>query len=48
MTKKNIAIVGSGIAALGCAYHLQEYANITIFDKNNLSKEINYIESKQH
>lgn len=35
MTKKNIAIIGSGIAGLGCAYHLRECANITIFDKNN-------------
>lgn len=34
-TKKRIAIIGSGISGLGCAYHLSKYSNVevTIFEK---------------
>ena len=33
--KKSLAIVGSGIAGLGCAYHLREHYRITVFDAND-------------
>ena len=32
---KKIAIVGSGIAGLSCAYHLHKDYQVTIFEKNN-------------
>jgi predicted NAD/FAD-binding protein len=31
----NIAIIGSGISGIGCAYFLNSHHNITIFEKNN-------------
>ncbi len=35
MFKKRVAIVGSGIAGLGCAHFLQNEFEITVFEKNN-------------
>ena len=35
MNKKNIAIIGSGIAGLSSAYLLSNYHNITIFEKED-------------
>ena len=35
MNKKNIAIIGSGIAGLSAAYLLSNYHNITIFEKED-------------
>ncbi len=32
---EKLAIVGSGIAAMGCAHFLHKYYDITLFDKNN-------------
>lgn len=33
--KKSIAIIGSGIAGLGCAYHLRDHYRLTVFDGNS-------------
>ncbi len=33
--KKNLAIVGSGISAMACAYYLRDDYNISIFEKND-------------
>lgn len=33
--KKKLAIVGSGISAMGCAYYLRDDFDITIFEKND-------------
>ena len=32
---KKIAIIGSGIAGLSCAYHLHKDYQVTVFEKNN-------------
>lgn len=34
-TKPRIAIVGSGISGLGCAYHLHDSYQVTLFEANN-------------
>lgn len=33
--KKNIAIIGSGISGLSCAYILDKHANVTLFESND-------------
>ena len=33
-TKPRVAIVGTGVAGLGCAWHLRETAALTLFEKN--------------
>lgn len=35
MTKKNIAIIGSGISGLGAAYLLSPHHSVTVFEKND-------------
>lgn len=35
MGKKRLAIVGSGISAMGCAHYLKDEYDITIFEKND-------------
>ena len=31
----NVAIIGTGIAGMGCAHHLQKRYDLTIFEKDN-------------
>lgn len=45
---KKLAIIGSGIAGMGCAYFLDNQYDITIFEKNNyIGGHTNTIEVKQ-
>ena len=35
MKKKKIAVVGSGISGLSCAWHLSKKFEVHLFEKNN-------------